>query len=208
MKAAGLSIKRIMTLWLFTFFATGLGALIGAAIMPVDQSEGFELFVKGMEGFAAGAMLTMIAQTMLPEAFHQVERKSEKRREEKRREEKRKETRKTEKGETDERRGSHSPLLYVNVGGCSFTGVAYSVRHGSNLTHLLPSSCTGGERCRHFLPLRISCNAAGEDGSPKRQRARNRGRGCGDGGGGRRAHMNPNTIDTGYQSNVLQLYCV
>ena len=81
MKAAGLSIKRIMTLWLFTFFATGLGALIGAAIMPVDQSEGFELFVKGMEGFAAGAMLTMIAQTMLPEAFHQVERKMGKREE-------------------------------------------------------------------------------------------------------------------------------
>jgi zinc transporter ZupT len=101
MKAAGLSIKRIMTLWLFTFFATGLGALIGAAIMPVDQSEGFELFVKGMEGFAAGAMLTMIAQTMLPEAFHQVERKSEKRREEKRREEKR-DTEDREGGQTRE----------------------------------------------------------------------------------------------------------
>ena len=71
MKAAGLSVRRIMTLWCFTFFATGLGALLGAAIMPEEHGEGFELFVKGMEGFAAGAMLTMIAQTMLPEAFHQ-----------------------------------------------------------------------------------------------------------------------------------------
>ena len=109
--------------------------------------------------------------------------------------------------ETDERRAP-TPLLYVNVGGYSLTTcrVVYSVRHGSHLTHLLPSSCTGRERRRHFLPMRISRNAAGEDGSPQRQRARNRGRGGGDGGGGRRAHMNPNTIDRGYQSNVLLVW--
>ena len=41
----------------------GVGALIGAAIMPEKDDAGqFELFVKGMEGLAAGAMLTMIAQ--------------------------------------------------------------------------------------------------------------------------------------------------
>jgi len=40
-----------------------VGALIGAAIMPEQDDAGqFELFVKGMEGLAAGAMLTMIAQ--------------------------------------------------------------------------------------------------------------------------------------------------
>ena len=79
MKAAGLSVRRIMLLWCSTFVATGLGAMLGAGIMPTGPAErgvggstaGFEYFVKAMEGFAAGAMLTMIAQTMLPEAFHQ-----------------------------------------------------------------------------------------------------------------------------------------
>lgn len=41
----------------------GLGALFGALIIPESgMTGGFELFVKGMEGLAAGAMLTMIAQ--------------------------------------------------------------------------------------------------------------------------------------------------
>ena len=60
-----------MLLWMSTFFATGIGSMLGAGIMPKTHSDGFEYFTKGMEGFAAGAMLTMIAQTMLPEAFHQ-----------------------------------------------------------------------------------------------------------------------------------------
>jgi hypothetical protein len=46
----------------------GVGALIGAAIMPERDDAGqFELFVKGMEGLAAGAMLTMIAQVHVAE---------------------------------------------------------------------------------------------------------------------------------------------
>ena len=37
--------------------------MIGALIVPKsDESGNFELFVKAMEGLAAGAMLTMIAQ--------------------------------------------------------------------------------------------------------------------------------------------------
>lgn len=45
-----------------------MGALIGAAIMPENDEGGqFELFVRGMEGLAAGAMLTMIAQVHVTE---------------------------------------------------------------------------------------------------------------------------------------------
>jgi zinc transporter ZupT len=63
MKQVGLSVLTIMSLWTSTFIVTGVGALIGAAIMPEKDDAGqFELFVKGMEGLAAGAMLTMIAQ--------------------------------------------------------------------------------------------------------------------------------------------------
>ncbi len=63
MKKVGLSIPTIMTLWTSTCVITGLGALFGALIIPESgMTGGFELFVKGMEGLAAGAMLTMIAQ--------------------------------------------------------------------------------------------------------------------------------------------------
>ena len=44
--------------------------MIGAAIMPEQDDAGqFELFVKGMEGLAAGAMLTMIAQVHVAEVM-------------------------------------------------------------------------------------------------------------------------------------------
>ena len=59
----GLSVVTIMSLWTSTCVITGGGALIGALIVPKsDESGNFELFVKAMEGLAAGAMLTMIAQ--------------------------------------------------------------------------------------------------------------------------------------------------
>ncbi|EKX42327.1 hypothetical protein GUITHDRAFT_60925, partial [Guillardia theta CCMP2712] len=69
MKHVGLNTVTILLLWTSTCVITGLGAMFGAAIMPSSGLSGdFELFVKAMEGLAAGAMLTMIAQTMLPEA--------------------------------------------------------------------------------------------------------------------------------------------
>ena len=43
---------------------TGVGAAIGKLVMDVANPIVFAL----LEGLAAGAMLTMIAQTMLPEA--------------------------------------------------------------------------------------------------------------------------------------------
>uniref|UniRef100_A0A7S0Y2J0 Uncharacterized protein n=2 Tax=Hemiselmis andersenii TaxID=464988 RepID=A0A7S0Y2J0_HEMAN len=70
MKAVGLTHVRIMTLWTATCVVTGVGAAIGAEIIPEGEVTGnFQQLVTGMEGLAAGAMLTMIAQTMLPEAI-------------------------------------------------------------------------------------------------------------------------------------------
>lgn len=66
MRSQDWSVKRILTLWfsLMVMTAVGsiLGYLIGADIDPV--------IVVAIEGIAAGAMLTMIAQTMIPEAVH------------------------------------------------------------------------------------------------------------------------------------------
>lgn len=57
---------RIIGLWFSLLVVTAIGALlgyvIGAHIDPV--------WVIAMQGLAAGAMLTMIAQTMIPEAVH------------------------------------------------------------------------------------------------------------------------------------------
>jgi CRP-like cAMP-binding protein len=65
MKEAGTKTGRILWMWSSLVLAVGLGALLGnlvsAALPPVARS----LF----EGLAAGSMLAMIAQTMLPEAY-------------------------------------------------------------------------------------------------------------------------------------------
>jgi CRP-like cAMP-binding protein len=66
MKAQGMSVRRILFLWgsltVMTAVGSALGYLVGESLSP-------ELVV-GIEGLAAGAMLTMIAATMLPEAVH------------------------------------------------------------------------------------------------------------------------------------------
>jgi len=45
---------------------TGIGAWLGHIFMEEAELHWFSF----IEGLAAGAMLTMIAQTMLPEAYH------------------------------------------------------------------------------------------------------------------------------------------
>ena len=66
MKEQGWSGGRVLMLWSSLVVLTGLGAmcgyLIGASLTPMQMIA--------IEGMAAGAMLTMIAQTMIPEAFH------------------------------------------------------------------------------------------------------------------------------------------
>ena len=56
--------RRILLMWTSIMLLTGVGAAIGKLVMDVANPLVFAL----LEGLAAGAMLTMIAQTMLPEA--------------------------------------------------------------------------------------------------------------------------------------------
>jgi zinc transporter ZupT len=66
MKNIGWKTFKIMMMWVSLMLITALGAVFGyyfGAQIP-------ELFAIAVEGLAAGAMLTMIAQTMIPEAVH------------------------------------------------------------------------------------------------------------------------------------------
>lgn len=58
-------VARILAMWTSLMLLTGVGAWLGNVLF-VGISHGVFAFV---EGIAAGAMLTMIAQTMLPEAY-------------------------------------------------------------------------------------------------------------------------------------------
>lgn len=66
MREQGMGIPRIMTMWTSLMVITGLGAAFGTILLADAPDVLFAL----IEGIAAGAMLTMIAETMLPEAFH------------------------------------------------------------------------------------------------------------------------------------------
>jgi len=66
MKEQGMRMARILAMWTSLMLITGLGAALGAAFLEGAPVELFAL----IEGIAAGAMLTMVAETMLPEAFH------------------------------------------------------------------------------------------------------------------------------------------
>lgn len=65
MREENFSRKRILMMWVSIMLITGLGAALGK--LMVDLSD--PVFLPFLEGLAAGAMLTMIAQTMLPEAY-------------------------------------------------------------------------------------------------------------------------------------------
>ncbi len=66
MRAQGWSRIRVLTLWTSLMIMTAVGAGIGYSI-GADMPHALEIFI---EGIAAGSMLTMIAQTMIPEAVH------------------------------------------------------------------------------------------------------------------------------------------
>jgi CRP-like cAMP-binding protein len=71
MKAQGMRLTKIYTMWGSIVLLTGIGAFIGATMFPAEPTGNLVFFVIAIEGLAAGAMLTMIAETMLPEAFEQ-----------------------------------------------------------------------------------------------------------------------------------------
>jgi zinc transporter ZupT len=66
MKKQKLSNMKILMMWISIMLVTGIGAFAGNIFFE-NVSPGIYALVDGM---AAGAMLTMIAETMLPEAFH------------------------------------------------------------------------------------------------------------------------------------------
>jgi CRP-like cAMP-binding protein len=65
------TIQKIFWMWMSLCIMTGMGAFAGAWIFPPDAGSRHLYFVFSIKGIAAGAMLTMIAETMLPEAFEQ-----------------------------------------------------------------------------------------------------------------------------------------
>jgi len=66
MKSQGMNPAKIFSLWLSLMLMTGIGAALGYALSGALSHT----FVVGIEGIAAGAMLTMIAAAMIPEAAH------------------------------------------------------------------------------------------------------------------------------------------
>lgn len=71
MQRQGKKIRTIMLMWFSLCVTTGLGAFAGAFLLPAHPTGLWVYGVAAIEGVAAGAMLTMIANTMLPEAFEQ-----------------------------------------------------------------------------------------------------------------------------------------
>lgn len=71
MQRQGSSVKKIFWMWMSLCIMTGVGAMLGSLIFPADPQGMLRYYISGIEGMAAGAMLTMIANTMLPEAFEQ-----------------------------------------------------------------------------------------------------------------------------------------
>jgi zinc transporter ZupT len=66
MKKQNMSNMKILIMWTSIMMVAGIGAFLGNVMFENVPPSIFALF----DGMAAGAMLTMIAETMLPEAFH------------------------------------------------------------------------------------------------------------------------------------------
>lgn len=68
MKASGLSKRYVFSLWAGITAMCGIGAVIGYGLFQGVEPE----YVAVTQGVAAGAMLAMIADTMIPEAFDEA----------------------------------------------------------------------------------------------------------------------------------------
>lgn len=71
MRKNGTEVDKVFWMWMSLCIMTGIGAFCGALIFPPQPLGWLVYFIFGIEGIAAGAMLTMISETMLPEAFEQ-----------------------------------------------------------------------------------------------------------------------------------------
>ena len=65
LRSDGWSSRRIMGLWILVTFVSGLASLLGYAVFDDAGPEALAFVL----GFAGGAILTMLADTMMPEAF-------------------------------------------------------------------------------------------------------------------------------------------
>jgi CRP-like cAMP-binding protein len=71
MRKNGAAVHKVFWMWTSLCIMTGIGALCGALVFPPQPDGWLVYFIFCIEGIAAGAMLTMISETMLPEAFEQ-----------------------------------------------------------------------------------------------------------------------------------------
>jgi CRP-like cAMP-binding protein len=71
MRRGGMPTARILLMWTSLCVLTAVGAAAGALLLPPASQGSASYAIYAMEGLAGGAMLTMIAETMLPEAFEQ-----------------------------------------------------------------------------------------------------------------------------------------
>eukprot|EP00747_Dinoflagellata_sp_TGD_P030116 gnl/TRDRNA2_/TRDRNA2_134404_c3_seq1.p1 gnl/TRDRNA2_/TRDRNA2_134404_c3~~gnl/TRDRNA2_/TRDRNA2_134404_c3_seq1.p1 ORF type:complete len:357 (-),score=68.73 gnl/TRDRNA2_/TRDRNA2_134404_c3_seq1:45-1064(-) len=71
MCAHGMRKWVIMCMWSSICLLTGIGASVGAAAFPTKGDPTMQKVIAGIEGLCGGAMLCMIANTVLPEAFEQ-----------------------------------------------------------------------------------------------------------------------------------------
>lgn len=70
LKAAGWSTPHILRLWALVMVASGISAGAGYALLGGAS----DVVVAGLQTFAAGAIITMLADTMLPEAVEHAGR--------------------------------------------------------------------------------------------------------------------------------------
>ncbi|MCK9463443.1 MAG: cyclic nucleotide-binding domain-containing protein [Proteobacteria bacterium] len=69
MREGGMKPVQAILMWSSLCALTAIGACVGAMLFPAEPAGTTRYVVSAMEGLASGAMLTMIAETMLPEAF-------------------------------------------------------------------------------------------------------------------------------------------
>lgn len=73
MYAHGMRKHTIALMWASIVLCTGIGAFVGALIFPPGSTDDPDIVkvIAAIEGLCGGAMLCMIANTVLPEAFEQ-----------------------------------------------------------------------------------------------------------------------------------------
>ena len=65
LRVAGWARRRVLTMWVIVVAVSAVSAAAGYALLDPDGGRGAAL----IEAFAAGALLAMVADTLLPEAF-------------------------------------------------------------------------------------------------------------------------------------------